>query len=90
MEATMTWGMWTSILVSGMLLIPVILEFFKRNMPICFGLLITLLAIYCLAPYSAGAREVWTPISKIPVDLMQAVNGLVSHPPAETPSIKAE
>jgi hypothetical protein len=78
MEATMTLGVWTSIVVSGMLVIPIILEFCKRNLPICFGLLTTLLTIYCLAPYSAGAREVWTPISKIPAELVQTINELVS------------
>jgi hypothetical protein len=80
MEATMTFGVWTSILLSGILVIPVILEFCKRNLPICFGLLTTLLTLYCLTPYSAGAREVWTPISKIPVEFIQTINELVSLP----------
>ncbi len=79
MESTLAWtGMWTSILVSGFLIVPVLLEFFKRNLPICFGLLATILTIYCLAPYSAGARQVWSPFNKAQVGMTHAVQELFS------------
>ena len=79
MESTLAWtGMWTSILVSGFLIVPVLLEFFKRNLPICFGLLATILTIYCLTPYSAGARQVWNPFNKVQVGVTHAVQELFS------------
>lgn len=74
MESTLTWtGMWTSIIVSGLLIIPVVLEFMKRNFPICLGLIITILTLYCLTPYSAGARQAWAPINKAQTGFHQAV-----------------
>lgn len=77
--------------IGGILLIPALMAFLKRNLPICFGLATTLLTIYCLAPYSAGAREVWTPISKIPADLAHIASGILSpvqktvSSPSQTP-----
>ncbi len=77
MESTLAWtGMWTSILVSGVVVIPVLIEFFKRNLPIGFGLLATILTIYCLTPYSAGARQVWSPLNKAQVSMIHAVQEL--------------
>ncbi|WMU93245.1 hypothetical protein EMOOHJMP_00051 [Microcystis phage MaAM05] len=74
MESTLAWtGLWTSILVSGLVVITVLIEFCKRNLPICFGLLATLLTIYCLTPYSAGARQVWSPLNKVQVSVTHAV-----------------
>lgn len=85
MESTLAWtGMWASILVSGFLVIPVLLEFFKRNLPICFGLLATVLTIYCLTPYSAGARQVWTPFNKAQVGIVQVVQALFSPSPSSS------
>jgi hypothetical protein len=74
MESTLAWtGLWTSILVSGLVVITVLIEFCKRNLPICFGILATLLTIYCLTPYSAGARQVWSPLNKAQVSVTHAV-----------------
>ncbi len=78
-------GMWASMLLGSLLLVPVILEFFKKNLPICFGLTTTLITIYCLTPYSAGAREVWTPISHIPQGFVETVNGWMT-PSTENPA----
>ncbi len=90
MEAAISLGVWTSIVVSSMLLVPIILEFCKRNLPICFGLFTTLLTIYCLAPYSAGAREVWTPISKIPTGLVQTIQEWITLAPAAPANPQAQ
>ena len=77
MEATLVWaGTWTTITVSGLLLIPVLLEFCKRNLPICFGLALTLLTLYALTPYSAGARAVWAPFTHCAENLGKAVDSL--------------
>lgn len=77
MESTLVWaGMWTSITISGLLLIPVILEFCKRNLPICFGLTVTLLTLYVLTPYSAGARAVWSPIEHLAETVSNSVHSL--------------
>lgn len=79
MEATLVWaGVWGSITVSGFLLVPIVLEFFKRNTPICFGLFMTVLGLYILMPYSAGARTLWTPISQIPSNILNALVALFS------------
>lgn len=83
MEATMVWT--GTVTIGGILLVPVLLEFFKRNLSICFGLLMTLFTIYCLTPYSAGARGVWSPISKIPAEMAQVVGGLIGNPATPPP-----
>ena len=80
MEATLVWaGMWTSIMVGGLLLMPVIAAFFKRNLPICLGIITTLLTIACLSPHSSGAREIWLPLSKVPFELVQATSSLIGR-----------
>lgn len=77
MESTLVWaGMWTSITVSGLLLIPVILEFCKRNLPICFGITLTLLTLYALTPYSAGARSAWAPFAHMAETMGKPIHSL--------------
>ena len=63
MESTLVWaGMWTSITAGTLLLIPVLVEFFKRNLPICFGVALTLATIYTMTPYSVEAENAWNAI----------------------------
>ena len=63
MELTLvSTGFWASVMVGGLLLVPVIIEFFKRNLPICLGLSVTLLTLCSLSPNNPAARAVWTPI----------------------------
>lgn len=77
MESTLVWaGMWTSITVSGLLLIPVVLEFCKRNLPICFGITLALLTLYALTPYSAGARTAWAPLTHMGESLGNSFHSL--------------
>jgi hypothetical protein len=80
METTLVWaGVWTSLTVSFVLLGPVILTFCKRNLPMCFGLLMTLTGLYALAPYSAGARAVWIPLTQIPIEILKDLIALFSR-----------
>ncbi len=77
MEATLVWaGTWTTITVSGLLLIPVCMEFCKHNLPICLGITLTMLALYALTPYSAGARAVWAPFTHCAEHLGQTLDSL--------------
>lgn len=86
MDTTLVWTGGT--VIGGILLVPTLMTFLKRNLPLCFGLATTLLTIYCLTPYSAGARDVWEPISKIPAALAQMGSGFinVNEKPASSPS----
>lgn len=74
METTFVW---TGIAVGGVLLIPLLLEFFKRNLPVLFGLIMFLLTLYWLSPHSPQIRAVWEPISKVPAGVATEVTGLV-------------
>jgi hypothetical protein len=80
MEATWVWaGVWTSVTISGLLIAPAFLEFCKRNLPICFGMIMTLLGLYLLAPYSAGGRGVWGILLQVPTDLLTSLFTLCQH-----------
>lgn len=59
-------GIWISLGVGGMLLVPVLLEFAKRNLPILFGVIIFLLALQTLAPHSPEIHSLWSQIGQIP------------------------
>lgn len=75
MEATLVWaGTWTAVTTGILLLIPIILEFFKRNIPVCFGITLTLISIYTLTPYSEEARNAWSSITYYPVSIWHSIN----------------
>lgn len=75
MEATLVWaGTWTAVTTGVLLLIPLILEFFKRNVPVCFGITITLISIYSLTPYSEEARNAWSSITHYPASIWHSIN----------------
>ncbi len=79
MEATIVWaGVWTGVTVSSFLIIPIIIEFCKRNLPIFFGIVMTVLALYLLAPASPEIRAVWVPLSQLPATLLISVGELFS------------
>lgn len=79
MEATLVWaGMWTSITAGILLLIPVIFEFFKRNIPICFGVALTLTTIYTMTPYSTEAENAWNSITHYPQKVWHSISTLGS------------
>jgi hypothetical protein len=72
MEATL---MWTGIAVGGMVLVPFALDFFKRNLTIFFGMVVMLLLLYLMAPYSPEMRSFWAPIAQMPEDFASGVIG---------------
>ena len=79
MESTLVWaGMWTSITAGILLLIPVLVEFFKRNLPICFGVALTLVTIYTMTPYSVEAENAWSAIIHSPEKIWQSITALGS------------
>jgi hypothetical protein len=78
MEATLAWaGMWTAVTIGMLLLIPIVLEFCKRNVPICVGIVLTLISIYTLTPYSPEARNAWGSITHYPENVWHSINALV-------------
>jgi hypothetical protein len=80
MEATLvSAGIWTSITAGVLLLIPVIIEFCKRNIPICFGIALTLTTIYTMTPYSVEADNAWNSITHYPEKVWQGITSLTGH-----------
>jgi hypothetical protein len=80
MESTFVWAsVWTSVAFSIFLVVPVVLEFFKRNLPILFGIVLTLAMMYLMAPNSPEIREAWLPLSQVPGNLVNQIYYLLSR-----------
>jgi hypothetical protein len=80
MESTFVWAsVWTSIAFSIFLVVPVAVEFFKRNLPILFGLSLALAMMYLMAPSSPEIRAAWLPLSQVPGNLVNQVFYLISR-----------
>lgn len=76
METTFVWA---SVGLSIMLLVPVVMEFFKRNLPVLFGIVMTLTTLYLLAPSSPEIRAVWVPLSHLPVEFVNQMIQFLSR-----------
>lgn len=80
MDATLMWaGVWTSVTVGVLLLVPLVVEFFKRNLPVLFGITMALLTMQLLAPHSTEIQAVWVPLSQMPGALMADIWSLLFH-----------
>jgi hypothetical protein len=80
MESSLVWtSVWTGLTVGVLILIPLVLEFCKRNLPVVFGLTLVFLIGYAFSPTIPEIRLFWVPFSQLPVHLVVALAQLAKY-----------
>lgn len=59
-------SLWVSFGVGIVLLVPIILEFSKRNLPVLFGVVAFVLVIRGMSPHSPEIQTVWQQMAQVP------------------------
>jgi hypothetical protein len=72
-------GIWVSFAVGMMLLVPVILEFGKRNLPVLFGVVAFILVLRGLSSQSPEMHSLWLQLTQIPYALYNSIRPLFNN-----------
>lgn len=70
-------GIWVGFAVSVLLLVPVILEFGKRNLPVLFGVVVFVLVLRGLSNQSPEMQSLWLQLKLLPKFIYSSLRPLL-------------